>query len=231
MEQYSLYTREGDNDAFTDLLFNVLLGFAFMFFIAFILIKPEDASGKIDTNAEFLITVTWPDEHPDDIDTYVEDPAGNLVWYHGREAGLMHLDRDDRGNYRDTIVIDGEPITNPLNQETVSVRGVVAGEYVVNIFHYSATTAEQVPVTVKVEKLNPIVTVLYYDTIQLDHTGQEETAVRFVIRNDGTIVDVNTRAKSLVKLSRKGPTIPQDPDLSPNHSDGASSGRGIVLER
>ena len=54
MEQYSLYTREGDNDAFTDLLFNVLLGFAFMFFIAFILIKPEDASGKIDTNAEFL---------------------------------------------------------------------------------------------------------------------------------------------------------------------------------
>ena len=231
MEQYSLYTREGDNDAFTDLLFNVLLGFAFMFFIAFILIKPEDASGKIDTNAEFLITVTWPDEHPDDIDTYVEDPAGNLVWYHGREAGLMHLDRDDRGNYRDTIVINGEPITNPLNQETVSVRGVVAGEYVVNIFHYSATTAEQVPVTVKVEKLNPIVTVLYYDTIQLDHTGQEETAVRFVIRNDGTIVDVNTRAKSLVKLSRKGPTIPQDPGLSPNHPDGASSGRGIVLER
>ena len=87
------------------------------------------------------------------------------------------------------------------------------------------------PVTVKVEKLNPVVTVLYYDTIQLDHTGQEETAVRFVINNDGTIEDVNTRAKSLVKLSRKGPTTPQESDLIPNHSDGTSSGRGIVLER
>ena len=131
MEQFSLYTREGEFDAFTDLLFNALLGFAFMFFIAFILIKPEDATGKIDTNAEFMVTVTWPDEHSDDIDTYVEDAAGNLVWYHHREAGLMHLDRDDRGNYRDTILVDGKSISNPLNQETVTVRGIIAGEYVV----------------------------------------------------------------------------------------------------
>ena len=83
MQEFSLYTRDGEFDAFTDLLFNALLGFAFMFFIAFILIKPEDASGKIDTHAELLVTVVWPDSHPDDIDTYVEDPAGNLVWYHG----------------------------------------------------------------------------------------------------------------------------------------------------
>ena len=206
MEQFSLYTREGEFDAFTDLLFNALLGFAFMFFIAFILIKPEDATGKIDTNAEFMVTVTWPDEHSDDIDTYVEDAAGNLVWYHHREAGLMHLDRDDRGNYRDTILVDGKSISNPLNQETVTVRGIIAGEYVVNIFHYLATTPDVVPVTVKIEKLNPKVTVLFYDTIDLDHTGQEETAARFVIDEDGTVMDVNTREKSLVQLSRKAPS-------------------------
>ena len=230
MQQYSLYGREGEFDAFTDLLFNALLGFAFMFFIAFILIKPEDATGKIDTNAEFLITVTWPDEHPDDVDTYVEDPAGNMVWYHGREAGLMHLDRDDRGNYRDSIIIDGKSISNPLNQETVSLRGIVDGEYVVNIFHYSATTPEPVPVSVKVEKLNPIVSVIYYDTIQLDHTGHEETAVRFVVDRNGAIADVSTREKSLVNMSRKGPTTPQNEEQSPLSDEQPPPTRGIVLE-
>ena len=60
--------------------------------------------------------------------------------------------------------------------------------------------------TVKIEKLNPKVTVLFYDTIDLDHTGQEETAARFVIDEDGTVIDVNTREKSLVQLSRKAPS-------------------------
>ena len=232
MEQFSLYTREGEFDAFTDLLFNALLGFAFMFFIAFILIKPEDATGKIDTNAEFMITVTWPDEHPDDIDTYVEDAAGNLVWYHSREAGLMHLDRDDRGNYRDTILVDGVSINNPLNQETVTVRGLVAGEYVVNIFHYLATTPDLVPVTVKVEKLNPQVTVLYYGTIDLDHTGQEETAVRFVVDAEGEVKDVNTREKSLVQLSRKAAPTPPVAEGAPDVTAPAvQTPRGIVVDQ
>ena len=34
-------------------------------------IDPED-SGKVDPKAEVLITVRWPDGHPDDIDTIVE---------------------------------------------------------------------------------------------------------------------------------------------------------------
>ena len=146
----------------------------------------------------------------------------------------MHLDRDDRGNYRDTILVDGESINNPLNQETVTVRGIVAGEYVVNIFHYLATTPDIVPVTVKIEKLNPKVTVLFYGTIDLDHTGQEETAARFVIDRDGTVIDVNTREKSLVQLSRKAPTMPSRSDAT--SSDDlpqrvVPTPRGIVLDQ
>lgn len=220
MEQFSLYRREEENaDAFTDLLFNTLLGFAFMFFIALILINPEASTGKIDTNAEFIVTVTWPDNHPDDIDTYVEDPAGNLVWFNTREAGLLHLDRDDRGNYRDTIVVDGEKLVNPMNQETVTVRGIVPGEYVVNVYHYLATSPEPVPVSVKIEKINPQVTVLYYETLELTRSGDEKTAARFNIAADGSVKDVNTREKSLLKLARKmkkrSESAPQSDDLPP----------------
>ena len=87
-----------EQDVFTDLLFNALLGFAFMFAIAFMLINNSEESGNINTKAEVLISVQWPDEHPDDVDAVVEDPQGGLVWYHNRDTGLMHLDRDDRGN-------------------------------------------------------------------------------------------------------------------------------------
>ena len=62
-----------EQDVFTDLLFNALLGFAFMFAIAFMLINNSEESGNINTKAEVLISVQWPDEHPDDVDAVVED--------------------------------------------------------------------------------------------------------------------------------------------------------------
>ncbi|MBT4711949.1 MAG: hypothetical protein HOB82_10560 [Alphaproteobacteria bacterium] len=190
-------------DVFTDLLFNALLGFVFMFLIAFMLINPISDTGKVDPKAEVLITVTWPDQHPDDIDLYVEDPNGGVVWYHVKEAGLMHLDRDDRGNYRDTITVDGQKINNPLNQETVTIRGIIPGEFVINVHHYLANGTEDVPVEVKVEKLNPEVTLVFYTTLQMDHKGQELTAARFTMDDEGQISDVNRRPKTLVR-SRKG---------------------------
>jgi len=188
---------------FTDILFNVLLGLVFMVFTAFSLINPTAKTGIVDLKAELLITVTWPDNDPNDMDLYVEDSAGNIVWYHSKEAGLMHLDRDDRGNYRDTITVNGKQIQNPLNQETVTIRGIVPGEYVVNVNEFVASTPDKVPVSVKVEKLNPVATVIYYGSIEFDHKGQEETFVRFTLDADGQVSDVNTKSKSLVRAVRR----------------------------
>jgi len=187
---------------FTDMLFNVLLGFAFMIFTAFSLISPTAKTGTVDLKAEFIITMTWPDNNPNDMDLYVEDPAGNIVWYHSKEAGLMHLDRDDRGDYKNTITVNGKTIRNPIRQEIVTVRGIVPGEYVVNAHEFLDTSPVKMPVSVKVEKLNPTATVAFYDTHEFDHKGQEETYVRFTLDGDGQVTDLNTRAKSLVRAVR-----------------------------
>lgn len=187
---------------FTDILFNVLLGFAFMVFTAFSLINPTAKTGAVDLKAELIITMNWPDNDPNDMDLYVEDPAGNIVWYHSKEAGLLHLDRDDRGNYRDTITVNGQTIQNPLNQEMVTIRGIVPGEYVINVHQFLAASAEKVPVSVKVEKLNPVATVLFYGTHEFDHKGQEDTFVRFTLDSQGEVGDINTRPKSLIKAVR-----------------------------
>lgn len=199
---------EPDFEIFSALLFNALKAITFMFFISFAMINNPADEGKVDPKAEMIITVAWPDNNPDDVDTYVMDPAGNIVWYNQREAGLMHLERDDRGMFKDVILLNNEEVANPLNQETVAFRGLQDGEYIVNIVQYIANGAAPLPVQVKVEKLNPTVEVVFYQTLELRGTGDEETAVRFTLEG-GEVVEVRNTPRSLVELTRdsgKGPS-------------------------
>ena len=184
----------GSQDAFTDVLFNVLLGFALMFIASLLLMQDPSKDGKTDPKAEVLITVRWPDRHPDDVDTIVEGPHGDILWYNNRDTALMHLDRDDRGLFADRVVLDGVVVSNPINQETVTLRALQPGEYVVNVLHYR----EPLPVDIKVEKLNPEVSLVYYGRRNLEGTGDEQTALRFTIGEGGEVLGTNELPKSLV---------------------------------
>jgi hypothetical protein len=186
-------------DPFSDLLFNTLLIFVMLFAVALIAMNPKAKTGVIDAKAEFIITVTWADLNPNDIDTWVEDPAGNRVWFRQREGGLMHLDRDDRGVANDTLVINGQQVVNPLNQEVVTVRGYAPGEYTVNVFYYESKNGEPVPVNVSVVKVNPRAEVVFYGAVTLARKGDEATAVRFNLDREGGVTSVNTLAKTLVE--------------------------------
>src|SRR5260370_14945127 len=165
MDSFGNYPRERPFDPFSVMLFKALQVVAFLFFLALLVMNPEAKQGKIDTKAEFIVTMTWPDNHPDDIDLYVEEPLGNIVWYHTREAGFMVLDRDDRGGINNSIIVNGKRIFSPIREETVSLRGIVAGEYTVNLQYYLATPHHPVPVSVNVRKINPLDPVLPYNTV------------------------------------------------------------------
>lgn len=190
--------RRGTSDPFTDLLFNALLGFTFLFLVAIMFMNPVAKKGIIDPKAEYIITITWDDNRPDDVDTWVEDPGGQLIWFRNREAGLIHLDRDDRGMVNDTLSINGQEIANPLNQEVITIRGVVPGEYVINLHYYASETQQPVNVNIEIAKVNPWLEILYYGTVVLEEVGQEKTAVRFVIEAEGAINNINHLQKSLV---------------------------------
>jgi hypothetical protein len=201
--RHRIFKQGSEQDVFTDLLFNTLLGFAFMFAIAFMLISTPEKAGDIESKAEVLITIRWADKHPDDVDALVEDPQGGLVWYHNRDTGLMHLDRDDRGVFADNITINGVKVSNPINQETVTVRAAQPGEYVVNLLHYKSNYSEPLPVTVKIEKLNPSVSIVYYGTHQLTGSGDEQTAVRFTLDARGAVASTSQRPKKLITRAVK----------------------------
>jgi hypothetical protein len=199
IDDFDFVQRDEPFDPFALLLFKALQVVAFLFFIALFMISPEAESGKVDSKAEFLITMTWPDNHADDVDLFVQDPLGNVVFYRRREAGFMVLDRDDRGGANDFILVGDTKVNSPIRQEIVSIRGIVAGEYTINVYHFTAVTGKPVPVSVKVERLNPTVQVVHYDTIELNGGGEEKTAVRFKMDANGKVTDVNRIEKSLLR--------------------------------
>lgn len=193
-------SREAEVDPFYDMLFNLLIGFVFCFIVALLAMNPRATkAGDVPSKAEYLINVAWPDNSPDDIDSWVQDPGGNLVWFRQREAGLMYLDRDDRGEGNASTIINGQKIQSPFRQEVVSIRGIVPGEFVVNAQYYQSHDGQPVPVTVTVIKVNPRADVVFYGTVTLARQGDEATAVRFTLQPDGSVVNVNTLPKSLMQ--------------------------------
>ncbi len=194
------FNREAEVDPFYDMLFNMLIAFVFCFIIALLAMNPKALkAGDIPAKAEFIITVSWPDMNPNDIDAWVQDPGDNLVWFRAREAGLMHLDRDDRGLANDSIVVNGRSIINPLNQEVVTLRGIAPGEYTVNAHYYESKDGKPVEVSVSVVKVNPRAEVVYYGQLTLARKGDEGTAVRFSVLPDGSVANINTLPKQLVQ--------------------------------
>ncbi|WP_218508487.1 hypothetical protein [Variovorax sp. dw_308] len=192
--------REPEVDPFYDMLFNMLIAFVFCFIVALLAMNPKALkAGDVRSKAEYLITVDWPDRNPNDIDTWVQDPSGNLVWFRQREAGLMYLDRDDRGDANASTLVDGHRIVSPFREEVVTIRGIVPGEFTVNVQYYQSRDGRPVEVTVAVTRVNPRAEIVFNGKVTLARPGDEATAARFTILADGSVANINTLPKKLVQ--------------------------------
>lgn len=192
--------RYKSNIAFVDLLFNILIGFVFLFIIAFILINPIAKKSDIEKKAEFLVVMTWPDKNIDDIDLWLRDPADNLIGFRTPSKGFSHLERDDLGDKNDMIFVNGETLFIENNTETITIRGILKGDYNVSTHFYRRkieASKESIPVTVTVSKLNPY-SIVYKQTINLDFEGDIKNFYTFTLDRDGKVIDIKDAAKTAV---------------------------------
>jgi len=180
-------------DPFVDLLFNALLGFTLLFFVTLVYFNPEARKGEVNLKAEYIISVTWPENRTDDIDLWVRDPLGKVVSYIEKDAGWLHLDRDDQGSVNDTVVIEGKEVIFPINQELVTLRGLIDGEYTVNLYYYEKRDLDPVEILVKIERINPSVETVFVKKVTMSRVDEEITVVRFTPTRDGRIINVNNR--------------------------------------
>ena len=96
-------------------------------------------------------------------------------------------------------MIGGNKVHSPVRQEMVSLRGIVAGEFTVNVYHFNALTGKPVPVTVTVQKLNPTVQVVAKETVEVNQGGTEKTAVRFTLDSKGEVVSTSRTNRSILQ--------------------------------
>jgi hypothetical protein len=199
--------------AFVDLLFNILVGFVFLFLVAFLMINPVAKKADVDKKAEFLITMTWPHTSPQDIDLWVMGPDKKRVGFASKETGLMHLERDDLGWANDTIKHGGKITVLNQNIENTSIRGIVPGDYYVSVHFYSQNQLFQdpIPVKIRIEKINPY-SILYEGTKYLTVEGQTVNYVYFAVDDRGEVLSIENSNQSAVGIINKNPMYESAPN-------------------
>ena len=198
MSKKSKRTIIGSNLAFNDLLFNVLVGFVMLFVIAFLLIIPITKKSDIPNKAEFLIVLTWPSTAADDVDLWVQRDSSKPVGFSNRELTPLHLDRDDLGRTNDKVIINGVEKVIQTNRETITIRGIVPGDYFVGVHYYSRTTTlEPFPYTVTVMKVNPY-RELYSISGELNTKREKQRLPAFTVDKLGNVEEIFTHYRDIV---------------------------------
>lgn len=193
----------GNAVAFLDVFLNSMATFVTMCVLLFLLViaqaKNKNQSEKPPGYSEgvYRITMSWPGELSDDVDLYVQDPAGNIVFFNKREAGLMHLEHDDLGSRNDrTTDAEGKEVTLDQNIEHVILRATMPGEYTVNAHMYRMASDSPVVIHVRLSKSAGDETVKERNVTLFDQ-GDETTAFRFTLDQKAAVSETNELEKSL----------------------------------
>ncbi|MBI2108921.1 MAG: hypothetical protein HYT93_01915 [Parcubacteria group bacterium] len=191
-----------DNDGGTGMLMRDMITLALLGFVAMVIlllphINPPAKQAKDDIvpPGNVIVEITWPDSLDIDVDLWVEAPGDVPVGYSNQGGVLFNLLRDDLGHQGDA--------TN-INYETAYTRGIVPGEYTVNV-HLFRNGANTYPVPVIVvlslkSSKEARTKQILKTTVELHETGEEITAFRFSLTPEGTLIDSSVH--SLTKKLR-----------------------------
>ena len=194
--------------ATVDVCINLVLVFAVLLKLSLLAINVESAEAaqkRVKNNALFLIKVVWPGESDDDVDTYVSDPLAHLVFFKRLQDGLMNLDRDDTGSSSNMITLpDGRVVKSAYNEEQVEIRGIIEGEYIVNVHMYRKASAPPTKVIVTLYKVAEGEDVQVHERVLTLAEQQEKTAFRFTLTKSGEVADINELPTSLIRRGLAG---------------------------
>tara|TARA_Y100000593_G_scaffold43471_1_gene83180 strand:+ start:865 stop:1353 length:489 start_codon:yes stop_codon:yes gene_type:complete len=156
---------------------------------------PSDVS----LSSYIMIIATWPGDSNDDIDLYVKDPAGGIVFFRNKDNNLMHLDRDDVGNNEDLSAEE-----KPDNREIVTIRKKVEGEFIVNAHTYSKYSEDLLPVSIQIIKISPRYEI-HNSVFFFEEANEEQTICRFTVDHRGKIKNVSHAPVELARPILVGP--------------------------
>ncbi len=193
---------DGGSTVFRDVIFLALAGFVAMVLLLLPhLNPPATADEGTPAPGNVIVEISWPEKLDADVDLWVEAPGDVPVGYSNKGGLIFNLLRDDLGGQADVTAI---------NYEVSYSRGVPSGEYTVNVHLYRNMSARlPLPVNVSVSvKASPSQAAkrILTTRLNLEHQGQELTAFRFSLNEDGRLVSgsVHDLPKPL-RTSKKAP--------------------------
>ena len=133
---------------------------------------------------------------PYDIDLWVKAPRQAPVGFWNMGGETFNLLRDDLGSEADAT---------DENYEISYSRGIPAGEYIVNVHQYGplpADTVVKVSVVVSVRTRLEAARQILNTDVELSRQGQEVTAFRFRLDEEGGLVPDSVNTLSTVAWSR-----------------------------
>jgi uncharacterized protein YfaP (DUF2135 family) len=172
---------------YSDVLMCVLCFTVMAMAMLMLAVNPKTkGSGDVHPKAEFLVTLTWDDKRDVDLDLWLKDPDGDFIMFKNKEAPNINLDRDSRGFTSNLSHLpDGTSVLSS-NQEIISIRAIIPGEYIVAVNYYSGDTPPAIDAKVQVQKVNPVVTEIANNDMHFTRVHESQNAICFRIDNDGS---------------------------------------------
>ena len=184
MPELDLFDDGGQDTVFRDVIFLALAGFVAMVLLLLPhLNPPAEAQAAVPSPGNVIVELHWPNGTDADVDLWVQAPGDMPVGYSNKGGLIFNLLRDDLGLQGDVT---------KLNYEVSYSRGVPAGEYVINVHLYRHKEGPMpIPAVVVVSvKPKPSVSArrILVTEVPMEREGQETTAFRFVLDEDGVLV-------------------------------------------
>lgn len=177
----------GTGTVFRDMITLALAGFVCMVLLLLPHINPKGKEGTGVASEEppgnVIVEARWDDKLRTDVDVWVQAPGDVPVGYSNKSGLIFNLLRDDLGSYADPTEV---------NFETTYSRGIPPGEYAVNV-HLFRNLENTYPVWVRVvarvkKETEAGAATLAATRVRLDREGQEVTAFRFTLNDNGDMV-------------------------------------------
>ncbi|HEX7006954.1 MAG TPA: hypothetical protein VF274_07445 [Alphaproteobacteria bacterium] len=177
------FEEDGTGTVFRDVITLALLGFVATVILLLPHVRPEaKTSEAVDMPGNVMVEVRWPDQVDADVDLWVQAPTDVPVGYSNKGGRVFNLLRDDLGTKGDAT---------GLNYEVSYSRGVIAGEYTVNVHLYrNNTRLTAIPVTAVISVKGPTAHTakqILTSSVDLRHIGQELTVFRFRLTENGEL--------------------------------------------
>lgn len=176
----------------------VVAMFAILVAIMIANLNPKADSGKGEAKAagDIIAHIVWPNGDTD-VDIWMIGPnEPGPVGYSNKAGILWNLLRDDRGVL---------PDATPINYEDAFTRGVVPGEYIINVQCFRCALAKfpmtvDMGVSMRDRYSNDTINNIVVTKIVIKADGQEKTGVRFIVKEDGTVdmASINNVYRKLV---------------------------------